>query len=238
MGALLVSALVLGGLAGAAEPDLPELLKGLARNDAELEQVMKSTDFTRTELQTELDGSGKTLHQASRTIRFTHPAQKEQQELLGAKEDGHDATGELRPHFNDAQQSYQAAEKAKKKKDVERWLPLQNPFAANEQGKYRFLVLGAVDPVSGQVKIHFEPRLEASSALYVGDAFVDATRAALVSLSYVPAKLPIMVQRMATTVTFQQTPRGPALKELDSRYDSGVLFAKKHIHAHSTFEGF
>src|SRR5512140_546586 len=200
----LAALLALPALAFAQEPSA-ELLSHLAdwAERTEPEKVSESIKMSsRTE---ELDGGGAVRHVHEVVTRLTRGAEgRPVPEILRATRDGKDDIAEARKR--------QAQRQAQEERDRKTSLRALLPFGRDAQARYRFWLLPPYPDDPGKLRIGFGPRGEPDSAVYRGEAKVDAVQGAVLWLRERPSKLPPLVDEIELELEFNTPSQyGPML---------------------------
>ncbi|MBC8645712.1 MAG: hypothetical protein H7X85_01005 [Thermoanaerobaculia bacterium] len=228
-------------LAVAAVPlpaqDLPALLEGLAKHQDAVRPVYDA-GFTMTTRTEELDKKGRAESTTESVERITTVNGKQEREIVRAVRDGKDVTQEQRRRRAERKA---AAAKAGEGSGSRRNLTMSvfNPFARDEQAKYRFTLAGADPAVPGGVLIRFEPKGAPSDQTNTGEAVVDTALPAPVRIRYRPSVTKKPIQKIAFDLLFATpSPRGPVLSSFSIEGEGGVLFVKKRFRSKTTFSDY
>ena len=229
--------LFLAGAAPLPAQDLPALLEGLASHQEAVRPVYDA-GYTMTARTEELDKTGRAESTMETVERVTNVNGKRERELVRAVRDGKDVTEEQRRR--------RAERKAAAEKDGEGsgsrgnlTLTVFNPFAREEQAKYRFTLAGPDPAVPGSVRIRFEPKGAPSDKSYSGEAVVDSAGQAPVRIRYRPSVIKKPIQKIAFELLFAApSARGPVLSSLSIEGEGGVLFIKKRFRSKTTFSDY
>ena len=212
--------------------DLPTLLRQLAANTPDTEQLLEHrlSTFTMTSVAEELDGKGRVKHSKTRVTRVRDTGGKRVAELLRAQDDGRDVTEKVRRELAE-----RGADEDRKKN--EKGLSFPVPFTAESQPLHRFQLVGrdAKDP--SKVRIRFWPAGRKGEDVMIGEALVDPAAGMLHSLKFRPSKYPSsFIDRLDISMDLRVEPGvGAVVHRIVGRGDGGLLFVRKHRRTTVTF---
>ncbi len=222
MTASIVQLLALAAASANGTPDLGELLRRLADREARVSALLKNSAVTATTRAEQDDSAGKPISMVESVVRSHRNNGNTQRELIRYIEDGKDRTDEEREKRKN--------ESASDEKRRNSFRVDSSPFAANEQPKYRFTLLGT-DGDANRIRIRFEPKEPGADKVFIGEGVVDVAGGALLGMRLRPAHLPMFVHRLDVQVKFDApTPAGATLSEI--RIDGegsliGALFRRQ-----------
>lgn len=201
----------------AAAPDTAFLAK-LAANDAR-EDKPQRIEHT----QEDLDSKGK----PEKTIRTVLKREGDEFVTIEASVDGKDVLERVRA----------SEAKSKEGKHDEKSVSVSvppSPFQADQQALYNFTAT-PVGTDGAQLRIDFAPKGKKTEKVAEGFAVVDVTDAALVTLSFHPAKNESFVDEMQFDVTYLRGPNGSRPATMVVKGSGGFLFIRKRIRSTDTF---
>jgi hypothetical protein len=229
-----------------ATPGAPVPYPGLSalidRVGVQLEAQVKNTQAGLREVRVrkeELDSDGKVEHVTEESLRAQGEGASQELVLVHATEDGKDVTAKKL-----AERAEWLAKKGKgdPKKDAAGEghhegvaVTDVNPFARSVRAKYRYWVVGPLPPAGQPIRLHFEPNVEPTRELFVGDALVDPKTASIRSVRFAPSDLPPLVDLIKVKAVMGSDGAAPAAKELEVEGKGGLLFWHKHFRVHLWF---
>lgn len=195
------------------------LLQKLGERALALEHFNKASKVTVDIVAEELDSDGKVTKTTHTALRVARGGAKSERKLLTFVENGKDLTAAKRAELESAP-----------KKETQ----VRSPFHPEERAKYRFTTLEADGP--GPLRIGFEPSVEKTSELYVGEATVDPQTGDVLAVSLRPSKNPPFVQSLSIDSKLDAvTPAGRATSRLTLSGVGGFLFIKQRFRVVTTF---
>lgn len=192
-----------------------EVLGRLREHCARLERLQKQGSMTVSSKFEELDSDGAVTHTRESVVKVSRQAGKEQRSVVHETEDGKDVTAEAQKRADE-----------RKGKGFE----LALPFAAAEEEKYRFIPLAA-DPARPELlRIGFEPRLDKSDKLMMGEALVDPVLGEVVHVTMRASKGGTFIDHLLVDLEFGATTAvGRAASRAEVQGDGSFLFIKKRF---------
>lgn len=223
--------LVLTATASAsAKAPAPALLEKIARNEAQLEHLYDTANYTVTTHYQNLDPSTGALKNENEIVtRMFVKDGRPWEEITKFIEAGKDVTAS-----HAAQREKEVREGKRHREDG---LPFKSPFGGEEQPKYRFTELPPDPAAPGRTVIVFEPKTRTKDTT-IGKAFVDPVTGTVRNLEFHPAVNANFVHRMNVTFEFTDTPMGAALSRATVDADGGLFFVKRKVHVETKIEGY
>jgi hypothetical protein len=204
-----------------APVDPAALLKAIAARQDQIDAYQKNLSFTDTTRVEELDKQGKVEATTVVVMHVVVKGGKTERKVVSALRDGQDETAKVRDKL-------EAGDKGGKD-DAD----VGFPFGAKQQAKHRFTVVGPVPEAPGMLRVRFEPSGDRSEAS-IGDAIVDPATGDVSSISFTPAKLPTLVDRLNITMVFGvRSPAGLLPSVVDAYAEAGILMIKKRLRTHT-----
>jgi len=213
--------------ARAEEARLSELLPRLADYAAKFDHMRKNAAATFSAQIDRVDKAGKVDTHSELDVRASARAGDMRTDVLRYTEDGKDKTDEAKKKAQERDE--ERREKKRKGKEIKEEFKL--PFAAGQQPKYDFFLAEADEVHPGRVRIRFAPKNgETAENLYVGEAWVDAKSATVLTMGFKPTKLPFLVSDVNVQLEFgAMTPIGPSVSTIALDGEGGLLFVRKRF---------
>lgn len=204
---------------------LSELLPRVAESEERLHALYDSSTFVVSTSTTKHDARGRKVEGSEVDTRMFPRDGKPWEEIVRWVEDGKDVTR--------AKNAKRQKELASGKRTREDAMPFRSPFLAARQALHRFRDLGAVEGDPSRRRVGFSPRKgKAGKNTSRGEAEVDVTRGAIVSMTIVPSELPPFADEAEIHLEMaHETPAGPALSRVVVHGAGSLLFVKRTLKA-------
>jgi hypothetical protein len=204
-----------------AAVDLTVLLKTIAARQDQIDAYQKNLSFLDTTRVEVLDKQGKVESTSVIVMRVSTKDSKAERTVVSATTDGQDETAKVKAKLDGV------------KDDGDDDAKLGFPFGAKAQPRHKFTVVGPVPEAPGKLRVRFEPSGDREGAS-IGDAVVDPATGDVATVSFTPAKLPTLADRVSITMLFGvQTPAGLLPSVVDAYLEASVLLIKKRIRTHT-----
>lgn len=203
-------------------------MQKLAAHDARVDQASEKGAFTVSITAKDIDKKGNVKSTTEEVEKVRHDGGDTQIEVVRAVKDGKDITQEQREQVA-AQQEKRKHDK--KKQDEGK---LQSPFAREQQPHYNFWTLGPAG--DHRLRIGFAPSSSPTPQTYRGEAIVDTTDGAPVSMKFSPAKMPPHADRVDISLEYAQP--GHMLSKMVVDGEGSFLFMHKHMLVTTSFSDY
>lgn len=212
--------------ASSAAPELPTLTAHLEQDAVRMQQLDHSLTRTCTDRAEDLDGDGNPERVFEETTRTEWVRGREAKAILNATENGQDVTVREQEKLGQ-QQTQRSSDDDVQQRGNYGGIDYANPFSPESQRVYRYSLAAAKAGDGDRIRIHFEPKGEASSTLNRGEALVGSD-GSLVSVTAEPSDYPSFVHFVHFHAAYAKTAYGPVQTDFFVDGSGGFLFVQKH----------